>query len=154
MIIRIVQEKDFVKLAKLYRSFFSAHNIFQKPSKEVVRYLKEQSQENDLIVYEEKGSLKGALYLVNFGQNADGSHKLWKFRHFAFEAEDIASQLLDEAEKRVKKASKTLKIELTIAESEKGINFYKSRRYKQEGVLSNHYRWGESCYVLSKSFSK
>ena len=84
MTIRIVQEKDFVKLVGLYRSFFSAHNIFQKQSKEIVQYLKEQSQEKDLIVYEEKGSLRGALFLVNFGQNADGSHKLWKFRHFAF----------------------------------------------------------------------
>ena len=136
MTIRIVQEKDFVKLVGLYRSFFSAHNIFQKQSKEIVQYLKEQSQENDLIVYEEKGSLRGALFLVNFGQNADGSHKLWKFRHFAFESEDIASQLLDEAEKRVKKASKTSKIELSIAETEKGIKFYKSKTFLYSLFLS------------------
>lgn len=153
MAIRTVQEKDYVKLAGLYRSFFSTHNIFQKPNEEVVKYLREQSQENDLIVYDDNGSLKGALYLVNFGQNADGSHKLWKFRHFAFESEDIASQLLDEAEKRVKEGSQTSKIELTIAESEEETDFYKSKGYGQEGALSNHYRWGETCVILSKSFS-
>lgn len=154
MAIRNVQDADFEKLVDLYKSFFSTHNIFQQSDDEITAYLKEQSQENELIVYDEDGSLKGALYLVNFGQNADGSHKLWKFRHFAYDTEDIASQLLDEAEKRVKESSETSKIELTIAESEKGIDFYKSKGYEQEGALSNHYRWGETCFVISKSFSK
>src|SRR3989344_4981141 len=154
MVIRNALEKDFVKVAELYRSFFSTHNIFQKSKQEVVKYLGEQAQENDLLIYDENGTLKGALFLVNFGQNADGSHKLWKFRHFAFESEDVASQLLGEAEKRVKKASKTSKIELTIAETEGEIHFYKSKGYTQEGALSNHYRWGETCYILSRSISK
>lgn len=153
MTIRIVQEKDFVKLAELYRSFFSTHNILQKPNEQVVKYLREQSQENDLIVYDNNGSLKGALCLVNFGQNADGSHKLWKFRHFAFESEDTFYELLDYAEKRIKKASKTSKVELTVAENEKGQDLYHSKGYKKEGSLSNHYRWRETCIILSKSFS-
>mgnify|MGYP001618150650 CR=1 FL=1 len=154
MVIRNVKDEDFEKLVGLYKSFFTTHNRFQQADNEIVEYLKEQSQENDLIVYDEDGSLKGALYLVNSGQNTDGSHKLWKFRHFAFKSEDIASQLLVEAEKRVKESSDTSKIELTIAETEEGIDFYKSKGYKQEGALSNHYRWGEICYILSKSFSK
>jgi ribosomal protein S18 acetylase RimI-like enzyme len=154
MTIRNVQEADYGNLVRLYKSFFKTHNIFQQPDDKIMSYLKEQSQKNDLIVYDENGSLKGALYLVNFGQNADGSHKLWKFRHFAFENEMIASQLLDEAEKRIKDASQTSKVELTIAETEEGIEFYKSKGYEQEGALSNHYRWGETCYILSKSFSE
>ena len=154
MIIRTALKTDFVKVAELYHFFLSTHNIFQKSNQEVVKYLKEQAQENDLLIYEENGALKGALFLVNFGQNADGSHKLWKFRHFAFESEDVASRLLGEAEKRVKRASKTSKIELTIAETESGIRFYRSKGYNQEGALSNHYRWGETCYILSRSISK
>ena len=154
MTIRNIQDEDFEKLVGLYKSFFSTHNRFQQSNEKIISYLKEQSEKYDLIVYDENGSLKGALYLVNFGQNADGSHKLWKFRHFAFESKDIASQLLDEAEKRVKESSDTSKIELTIAETEEGIDFYKLKGYEPEGALLNHYRWGETCYVLSKYFFK
>lgn len=154
MTIRNAQEKDFTKLAELYGSFFRAHNIFKKSKNEIVKYLKAQAKENELVVYDGQGTLQGALYLVNFGQNAEDSHKLWKFRHFAFKSVNTASRLLDEAEKRVKKVSKTAKIELTIAETEEGISFYKSKGYQQEGALSNHYRWGETCYILSKSLSK
>ena len=153
MVIRTVQYQDFEKLVELYKSFFKTHNKFQQSDDQITNYLKEQSKENELIVYEDDGSIKGALFLVNVGQSADGTHKLWKFRHFAFEYEDIASQLLDEAVKRVKESSQTSKIELTISESEKGIDFYKSRGYGQEGALSNHYRWNETCFILSKSFS-
>lgn len=151
MAIQNIQSKDYGKLVKLYKSFFKTHNIFQQPDQKVANYLKKQ--EKDLIVYYDNGSLRGALFLVNSGQNADGSHKIWKFRHFAFENEEIASELLGEAEKRVRKASQTSKIELNLAETEQGINFYKSKGYKQEGTLSNHYRWGETCFILSKSFS-
>ncbi len=153
MEIRALQEKDFSSLADLYSSFFSTHNIFKMPKNEVVKYLKEQSAKHEFLVYEDKGVLKGSICIVNFGQNYDGSHKLWKFRHFAFESEEAASHLLDEAESRVKNHSKTAKIELTIAENEKGIEIYKSKWYQKEGKLSNHYRWGEACYVFSKSFS-
>ncbi|MFP4424277.1 MAG: hypothetical protein ACLFP2_03505 [Candidatus Woesearchaeota archaeon] len=151
--IRDVKDEDFEKLVRLYRFFFSTHNIFQQSDEEITSYLKEQSQENDLIVYDD-GSLKGALFLVNFGKSSDGSHKLWKFRHFAFESEEVASQLLDEAEKRVKESSETSKIELSIAETEEGVDFYKSKGYEQEGALSNHYRWGETCFILSRSIAK
>ncbi len=154
MIIRNAQEKDFTELAELYSSFFSTHNIFLKSKKEIIKYLKEQAKENELIVNDELGTLQGALYLVNFGRNADGSHKLWKFRHFAFKSINAASRLSEEAEKKVLGKSKTAKIELTIAQTEEGIDFFKSKGYKQEGALSNHYRWGETCYILSKSLSK
>ena len=151
MVIRTVQENDYGKLAGLYASFFKTHNIFQQEQAKVVAYLQEQKHE--LLVYEENGEIKGALFLVLLGQNVDGTHKLWKFRHFAFTSADIAGQLLAEAEKKVQESSKNAKIELTIAESEEGIEFYKANGYGQEGILKNHYRWGEICYILSKSFS-
>ena len=153
MTIREVQEKDYGKLIKLFKGFFKTHNIFQKANEEMIEYLKEQSKENKLIILEED-SIKGALFLVNFGQNSDGSHKLWKFRHFAFDSEETASKLLKEAEDKIKKSSKTAKIELTIAENERGIDFYKAKGYVQEARLTNHYRWGENCFILSKSFKK
>mgnify|MGYP001579545610 FL=1 len=79
---------------------------------------------------------------------------MWKFRHFAFETETIALELLSEVENIVRNSSKTSKIELTIAETELGIDFYKRYKYEQEAELKNHYRWGETCYVLAKSFKR
>ena len=153
MTTRIIKETDYQGLVKLYKSFFGTHNIFQQDESKVIIYLKEQARDNEFIVYEEKNELKGALIIVKTGQNSDATHKIWKYRHFAFESEKIAALLLKEAEKYISKQSKTAKVELTIAENEKGIDFYKENGYKQEAALSNHYRWGETCYILSKSFN-
>ncbi|MEK6969800.1 MAG: GNAT family N-acetyltransferase [Nanoarchaeota archaeon] len=153
MAIRNVKEKDYEKLVELYKSFFPKHNIFQQDKKTIITYLKEQTVTGELLVNEEKGKIGAALFVVNFGQSVDGKHKLWKFRHFAFENEKVAAELLEEAEKRIQKKSNTVKIELTIAETETGINFYKFHGYRQEGALKNHYRYGETCFVLGKSFS-
>lgn len=147
MAVRNVQESDFELLASLYRSFFKVHDIFQEGN--IVEYLKEKSEKDDLLVYDQDGIVKGALFLVCLSK---GDHSRWKFRHFAFETEEIGTRLLEEAEKRVKESSKTAKIELTIAETEEGKEFYLKNGYKEEGKLENHYRFGESCFVLGKSF--
>lgn len=153
MPIRTVQNSDYKKLVPLYSAFFKTHNIFQQSSKKVIAYLKEQAQKDELLVYEDKNAIKGALFLAQTGKNMNGTHTVWKLRHFAFGNNEIGTQLLQEAEKRIQKASKTAKVELTIAETEKGINFYQKNGYKQEGILRNHYRYGEKCYILGKSFS-
>ena len=152
MAIRNANSSDYMKLVELYRSFFSIHNIFQKPNSQVIAYLKKQSDKNELLVYDDNGRIKGALFIVNIGQNEDGSHKLWKFRHFAYLTDEIGKELLDVAEKRVRMSSETAKIELNCAESEEGIDIYEANGYELEGTLKNHYRFGEKCFVFSKSF--
>ena len=152
MVVRTSQHKDYDALARFYTSFFPTHNRFQQPKKEVIAYLTEQAAQHELLVSEEKGTLTAALFLVNFGQSADGAHRLWKFRHFAFADEKSAAQLLAAAEKRVRAASRTATVELTIAEGESGKKFYEAHGYIEEGALKNHYRWGEMCFVLGKSF--
>lgn len=151
MVIREAKKSDYEQLAKLYSFFFTVHNIFHQDSKPVIDYLKKQEQE--MLVFEENKEIKGAICLVNLGQSLDGKHKHWKFRHFAYLNEKIGEELLAEAEKKVKAGSKTAKVELTIAETEKNLSFYKTHSYEQEGILKNHYRWGERCFVLGKSFS-
>ena len=154
MVIRAATEEDFTQIAGLYTNFFKTHNIFQREKDIVIAHIRKEALERDsFIVYEEDGLVKGSVILVRMGSNHDGSHKRWKFRHFAFESEKIAEKLLGEAEKRIRENSKTAKVELTIAENEEGIDFYKKWGYKQEGVLEDHYRWEESCFVLGKSFS-
>ena len=59
--------------------------------------------------------------------------------------------MLQEAESRVRKAAETVKIELTLAENEE-IEFYKNNGYVVEGELKDHYRVGEVCFILGKSF--
>ena len=71
-----------------------------------------------------------------------------------FVSEDVGKGLLSFAEEELQKGSATSKVELSLAEGEKGIDFYRAQGYEQEGALKNHYRWGETCYVLSKSFPK
>jgi N-acetylglutamate synthase-like GNAT family acetyltransferase len=151
MVLRTFEEKDAVQVAKLFKSYFKTHTLFEQDESKIVTYVNEQAIKNPLIVYESDGKIIGALFLVN--RNTDGDHKLWKFRHFAFTQANVGEELLKEAEKKVEESSKTGKVELTIAESEEGINFFKMQGYEQEGILKNHYRWGERTYILSKSFS-
>ncbi len=151
MIIRSVQETDYEQLVKLYRIFFSKHNIFQRPDNSIIEYLKDQAKTSPLLVVEERSSLVGAVVLHQFGQTTNGSHRLWKFRHFAFLSDDVGVQLLKTAEDHVKKLSKTVKIELTIAETESSKEFYLSNGYVEEGILKDHYRPREKCYLLGKS---
>lgn len=153
MVIRIADKSDFEKLVPLFKGFFPIHNQFQKPKSEIIKYLTERAAENTFLVYDEGGTIKAALFVVQNGKSADGKHTLWKYRHFAFQSQQVAAALLREAEKRVQKSSPTAKVELTIAENEPGIAFYKAQKYVQEGALENHYRWGETCFILSKSFN-
>jgi hypothetical protein len=151
MVVREYKEEDLIHVTKLFRSYFKTHTLFEQSEDKVLEHLQEQVKKNPLMVCEENGEILGAVFLVT--KNTDGDHKLWKLRHFAFTRADMGSLLLEEAEKKVQESSKTSKVELTIAETEEGIDFFKMRGYEQEGILKNHYRWDERCYVLSKSFN-
>lgn len=152
MELRVGTRDDLTQCVSLFCSFFETHNRFGHGEDGVLEYLEGKFERDLLLVCEIDGLIKGALFLVNFGSSHDGSHKLWKFRHFAFESREIAHSLLEFAEGRVRGESTTAKIELTIAESEEGLDFYKQQGYVQEAALKDHYRWGEVCYVLGKSF--
>lgn len=147
MAIREVREQDYQKLVRLYKQFFPVHNVFQKDQKSVISYLREEAVEREAFLVDSK--LNGALIIVLV--KVEDSHARWKFRHFAFKNEKVGKALLKEAEKRIKTGFKTNKIELNIAESEPGKEFYLKNGYEQEGALKNHYRLGETCYVLGKS---
>ncbi len=153
MVVRSIEEKDYIVLSEMYKSFFPTHNIFSKSTDLAIAYLRKEALEReDFLILEENGGIKAALVLVLLGKSADNSHMRWKFRHFAFVDENSAKILLDEVENKVKKTTDTTKIELTIAENEKGVEFYKNNGYLVEGELKNHYRFGESCFILGKSF--
>ncbi len=154
MTIRLIQDSDYEQLITLYKEFFPTHNRFQQDADIITAYLRKETLEReDFLIYEQDGKILGALIIVLLGKSTDNSHTRWKFRHFAFINETIAAELLTHAENTIKEKSQTAKIELTIAETEQGIDFYKQHGYTQEAELKNHYRWNETCFILGKSFS-
>ncbi|MBN2881137.1 hypothetical protein JXM83_03720 [Candidatus Woesearchaeota archaeon] len=140
---------DFCNVAQLYKQFFGLHNVFTKPIENIVSYLEEQVTKSELFVAEIDKKLFCAVFLVNKGGN---EHKLHKLRHFAFESDSIGLEMLNWLEKIVMERSTTAKIEVTIADGEKGFEMYKRAGFILEGSLSNHYRHGEITFVLGKSY--
>ena len=55
------------------KEFFETHNIFDKDIAYIVKYLKEQEDDNELIILSDEGDIKAAMFLVIKGQNSDGS---------------------------------------------------------------------------------
>ncbi len=138
--------KKLEQYADLCTNFFQTHNIFQQKKDKILTYLETQTKKNKLLTNKNAG-----MILIRKQQNK--THSLWKFRHFAYKDIESAKELIKEAERIIKKSSKTNKIELTIAESEGQdiITILKDLNYEEEGILKNHYRWGEITLILSKS---
>ena len=105
MAIRAGTQQDLEHLVALFKAFFPVHNIFRQREEEVHGYLRQQLGESQLLVSETKGVYDGALFLVKTGQSSDGSHMIWKFRHFAFRTEGAGAELLQEAEKSLRAMS-------------------------------------------------
>ena len=149
MIVRTIQKNDFSDVAEMCAVFFPIHTIFQQAKSKVIAYLK--AQKDLCLVAVDHTKIQGALFLVKEGK--DGSHTRWKLRHFAFKSDAVAKQLLAEAEKRISTASRTAKIEVTLAYNERGRSFYLKHGFALEGSLKNHYRWKETCLLLGKSLA-
>ena len=144
MAISQIHKDDVSKVIPLFKEHFKTHNIFSKPDEEITVYLENLIETCPLFAGE-----NCALFIVKKGGN--DSHGIWKFRHFAFNEDDEAVALLAFAEKYISEQLPTSKIELTIAQTEPGHDFFLKCGYTQEGALENHYRWGETCFILSKS---
>ena len=150
MTIRNVKSTDYPSLAEMYAAFFPIHTIFQQAKSKVIAYLK--AQKDLCLVAVDHTKIQGALFLVKEGK--DGSHTRWKLRHFAFKSDAVAKQLLAEVEKRISAASRTAKMEVTLAYNERGRSFYLKHGFALEGSLKNHYRWKETCLILGKSLAR
>jgi ribosomal protein S18 acetylase RimI-like enzyme len=150
--LREASTNDIPLLISLYRSFFDLKDLFLQDDEKISNYLELQIMRNIMYVFEESGLLKGAVILVNVSNNATRTHKVWKYRHFAFDSLDIAKELLEHSESHIKNQSETSKVELIIPEHEEGLEFYRKSGYEHEAALKNHYQWDETSFVLGKSF--
>jgi hypothetical protein len=148
MVVRTAKEDDYQKVAELFKSFYHVHNIFEDTIPHVTKYIKSMAAKGELLIFEEKDIL-AAAFLIEKTKN--GTHRLWKLRHFAFKTRLAGKKILKAAEDIAKQSSTTSKIEISIACSECGMDFYKQNGYSEEGKLVNHYRFGETTTVLGKS---
>ncbi len=156
MYISKAEPKQIPKLIVLFRSFYPKHNIFHQEMPIITEYLSKQAQQNLFLTVQEEGEkdevhTTAATVIIKTDVSADQKHTRWKFCHFAFNNPEAGLALLKECEQYVHKQSLTAKIELKVAESESHVNFYKEHGYHEEAALRNHYRWGETCFVLGKS---
>ncbi|MAG60780.1 hypothetical protein CL619_03260 [archaeon] len=153
------EPKHIKQLITLFRAFYPKHDIFHQEIPKISHYLSLQARQNQFLVVQEASEnnevqVTAAAIIIKTGESVDKNHTRWKFRHFAFSNETAGLALLKECEQYVHQQSKTAKIELNIAESEAQLNFYKEHGYHKEATLRNHYRWGETCFVLGKSLKQ
>ncbi len=142
------------QLSALFTKFFETHNIFSQSETEIHEYIHKLSAEFPLVLLQTDSEVLGAAFIIQTGSNSEGTHTRSKFRHLAFTNEQIASQILTACESYIATQSQTQKIELTIAQTEKHIDIYEQNGYKKEAELTNHYRWGETCFIFGKSLTQ
>ena len=149
--------KQLPQIIHLFKNFFPRHNIFCKDNHSIAEYLTNLAQTHILITAtnEDPDTMQvevlAATFIVKRDQSQEGKHMRWTFKHFAFSNQEAAKELLKHCEEYVNNQSLTTKIELSIAESESCLHFFKEQRYTQQAELTNHYRWGETCFILGKS---
>lgn len=153
MEIKTPDEDEIFELTDIYKTAFRKHNIFTKPSEEILTYLKQAASSDEIIIAKKAGQVIGGL-LLRLSTSSDG-HKVWKINHLAIHPElrnqSAATTLLKEAEKRISERSLTAKVELNVSENEKGtIPIFQKLGYEIEGKFKSHYRHGELVYALGK----
>ncbi len=140
-------ENVITKLVSLYKSFYPKHTLFSQEKGDVIIYLKKMHKKHPLLVFDGE-EIQGALFLEK--KNQDGDHSLWRLKHFAYLSEDAAVSLLKDAKMFLQDQSKTVKIEMSIAESEPFVPLLENNGFTKEGVLQDHYRFGETTYLYGK----
>lgn len=149
MEIRQAKKEDLNGLIAVLREVFPVHNIFTKDEESVLKYWEVvKAEPDDFIVAVEDGKVIGGCLVVM--RSFDG-HTIARIKHLAVatdhKAKGVGRSLIEKAEEIIG----TGKIEIHVAEGEKiVIPFYTKMGYKQEGVLSDHFRKGENCYVMGK----
>jgi ribosomal protein S18 acetylase RimI-like enzyme len=149
MEVRQAKKEDLKGFIEILKEVFPVHNIFTKSEEEVLKYWETvKAEPDDFIVAVEDGKIVGGCLVLM--RSFDG-HTIARIKHLAVakdhQAEGTGRALIEKAEEMIG----TAKIEIHIAEGEKiVIPFYKKMGYKEEGVLSDHFRKGENCYVMGK----
>ena len=146
------------KLISIYRKEFGPHNIFRKNQSEVLDYLLRVQKQNEILIFLIDDKVVGGTVFEKKDESLEGDHMVWKLKHFALIrglSLKIEKAIMKEIEDRLRKKSKSMKIQLNLSENEQiQIKMFESFGFIREGVLENHYRVGENMYIYSKLYSK
>lgn len=157
----IMMEKTLVNYLKdlipILKKEINPHNIFQKNEDEVLTYLLNIQKEHEFFIALINEKVIGGTVLEKKDESIRGDHKVWKLKHFAL-SEDIEKntekEIISEIENRLKKKSKSLKIQVNLSEKEtRAIELFKRNNYKKEATLDNHYRINEKMFIYAKSIN-
>ena len=146
--------KDIIPILK---EELNPHNIFQKSEDEVLSYLLGIQKEHEVFIAVVDSVVVGGTVLEKKDETTDGQHTVWKLKHFVLHKNidpEVEQKLIREIEERLKRKSKSIKIQLNLSEREgRYIELFKRYGFKQEAILKNHYRVGETMYIYSKLLS-
>ena len=138
----------------ILREELNPHNLFQKPEEEVLQYLLSIQKEHELFLALVDSKVIGGTVLEKKDESIKGDHQVWKFKHFAFRKglnDDVEGEIMAEIEDRLRKKSKSTKIQLNLAQTEsRYLKLFEKYGFKKEATLENHYRVGENMFIYSK----
>jgi|SRR3989344_7146772 len=163
--IRSSDKDDYKAIAAVFKQAFLNIKLFQQDEKKIVSYL--ENCDGTFYVAEEDEKIIGAMLLS--AENLD-NHILWRISHAAILPEwrgkglgVIMIEYIDEKiMSQIKKGSfNSAKVEVHISENDKvfskksednDLQFWKGNGFRLEGKLNDHFKKGEMCYILGKSF--
>ena len=139
------------QLVPIFKSAFKKHNIFERNEREVLNYLIQQQERNNIIAFSKSGLVIGAVIFEN--REETSKYERWSVRHFAC-AKDIDSRLKAECLKlaitSLKQPNLLIKVELDEAETEKEwIEIYRSAGLKEESILPGLFRPDENVIIAN-----
>lgn len=146
------------ELIPIFRDEFGPHNIFNKDEDFIINYLMGVQKQNEIMIFLNQDTVIGGTVFEKKDESVKEDHSIWKLKHFALNkgyAEDSGKAIMDEIEDRLKKKSKSLKVQVNLSENEaRAIKFFEKHGFTKEGTLKDHYRVGEDMYIYSKHFSR
>ena len=148
--IRKARNEELKGLIPIYKKGFAKHGIFSKPDKEILHYMEKAEGDFIIAISKTENKVLGGLLIVK--NMPDTGHTLARFKHIViaeeFQGQGIGKSLIKYSEREIGNG----KIEIHVSDNEKyALEFYKHMGYRIEGELPDHYRLGETCFILGKT---
>lgn len=133
---------DLKELIPTYKEVFKVHDIFTKPSDEIVSYF--ETVVDDYLVAKVDGKTVGGVLVKK-------EDEAWRLKHLVVAAGyrdmDLGSSLVEAAENKI--GSGRVVVHLSQNE-EAALPFYKKMGFKVEKEVEGYYREGEKVFFLGK----
>jgi len=164
--IKVIAKDEYKEVAALLKTVFPQDELFKQGQKRTINYM--ENADGTFYVVEDNDIIVGAMLL---SAKKNKGFTLWTIQHAAILPNRrgtgigiILIQYVDQMIRtQIKEGKfKSAKIEMKISgkdkifaeKSEKNdVSFLKRNGFKIEGELKDHFKKGETCFILGKSFS-